>query len=135
MMLLGREVRTPSTSLQSTGYYKLPLKKEYRHGDIVQHHGKMMELEDEDGHIVRRHESQVKPKVWTSEVDTKVGEEEIHGQREVVEQEVAEPELLLGEASEVKDVTVSSPTTACGPGIARSRSKRIAKPVDRFIFT
>ena len=133
MMLLGRNVRTPSITLQSTGYYKLPLKKEYRRGDVVQHHGKMVELEDEDGHIVRRHESQVKAKVWTNDVDGKVGEEENHSQEEMVEQEVAEPEVLVGEPSEVKDVTVSSPTTACG--LAQTRSKRTAKPVDRFIFS
>ena len=119
-LMFGRSIRTSSVILQNTGFYKLPLKKEYEFGDLVNKRGKMMELQNADGVIVRRHEEQVKLK--REDHETQSSEEEAN--EGLVEENNTE---IRGENA----VTSSEETTE--PGVALTRPIRKPKPVRRFI--
>ena len=125
-LMFGRSVRTPLTIVQNTGFYKLPLQKEYEFGEVVSRRGKMLELENSNGTIVRRHEDQVKLKMeGTSPEREETREEEEQGEED-------EAEDRNESATPSDKPNYDDPSAATG--IAMTRPTRKPKPIKRFIL-
>ena len=136
LLMFGRDLRTPVTIMQNMGYHKIPLKKEYAHGEIIDQRGKMLMLHQSDGSIVRRHEDQVKLKQHTSN----------EGKEDKVEENDnnAEEKNVTDENSNEADIGTLPPSSwprqnterlsVTSSGIATTRPLRQSKPIKRFIF-
>ena len=131
-LMFGRSMRTSSAILQNTGFYKLPLKKEYEFGDLVHKQGKMLEMQNSAGEFVRRHEEQVKLKRENPEIPVHPQKDEDRLRESVLEGEDRDEHEDDYATSSAEDGTEMKKEET-EPGIAPQRPARKPKPIKRFI--